>query len=138
MAKECSHNRHILPFDESIIVGLAGAGFGEVDQQLAEERGDPPIDISRAIVRMQSLDHEGKRLEQLLQGREQIRFTDFLQGTDHLKLCDRINRIDRVDPFLFIPILLRDRIDAEKTRLPCGVPLAPLPDAGTSGPCFLD
>jgi hypothetical protein len=35
MAKDCSHNRHILPFDESIIVGLAGAGFGAVDQPLA-------------------------------------------------------------------------------------------------------
>jgi len=107
MAKACLHYCPILPFDESLIVGLAGAGFGEVDQQLADERGNPPIEIFRAIVRMQSLDHEGKRLEQ-------IRFTDFLQGTDHLKLCDLSNHIDRVDPFLFIPIHLRDRIDAEK------------------------
>ena len=115
--KSCSHHRPILPFDESIIVGLAGAGFGEVDQQLAEERGHPPIDIFRAIVRMESLDHEGKRLEQQLQGREQIRFTDFLQGTDHLKLCDLIDRIDMIDPFLFVPIPLRDRIDGGENRV---------------------
>ncbi|MBA3611548.1 MAG: hypothetical protein H0W49_01255 [Nitrospirales bacterium] len=36
LAKSCLHYRPILPFDESLIVGLAGAGFGEVDQQLSQ------------------------------------------------------------------------------------------------------
>jgi len=27
MAKECSHNRHILSFDQGIVIGLAGAGL---------------------------------------------------------------------------------------------------------------
>jgi len=35
LAKEFSHYRPILAFDESIIVGLAGSGFGEVHQPLA-------------------------------------------------------------------------------------------------------
>jgi hypothetical protein len=34
-AKEFLHYRPILPFEEGIIAGLAGSGFGEVHQQLA-------------------------------------------------------------------------------------------------------
>ena len=78
---------------------------------------------------MEPLDGEGKRLEQLFESMEQIGFTDFLHGTDHLKLRDLINGIDMVDPFLFIPIALMHRIDTEKAGLPCRMWLAPLTDA---------
>ncbi len=73
---------------------------------------------------MKPLNREGKGVQQLLQGGNEIRFTNFLHGTDHLKLRDLIHRIDVVDPCLLIPIALLHRIDTEKPWLSSGVRLA--------------
>ena len=126
MAKEFSHHRAILAFDQGIVIRLLGTGFGEGDQEFAEKTRHAPIDIFRAIVRMEPTDEEGKRRQQVFQGREQIGFTDFLHGTDDLKLRDLIDRIDMVDPFLFIPIALMHGIETEKPGLSSGVRLATL------------
>lgn len=52
--------RPILTFDEDSMVGLAGTGFGEFDEELTEEVGDLPIDILRAIVGMDPWTRNGK------------------------------------------------------------------------------
>lgn len=137
MAKEFPDHRPILTFDEGIIVGLAGAGFGEFDEELAQESSHPPIDVFRAIVRMESPDEERKRGQQLFQSGNQIRFTDFLHRTDHLKLRDLIHCIDVIHALLFVPIALMDRLDTEKAGLPRRMRFPTLADGGASGPGLL-
>lgn len=137
MAKEFSDHRPILTFNEGVLVGLTGTGFGEGDQELAEEGGHPPIDVFRAIVGVEALNGERKRGQQLFQRGNQICFTDFLHGTDHLKLRDLIHRIDVIHALLFVPIALMDRIDAEKAGLPRRMRFPALADGGASGPGLL-
>lgn len=138
MAKEFSDHRPILTFDEGIIVGLASTGFGEVDEELAQEGGDSPIDVLRAIVRMKAPDEERKRVHQLSQSRDEKGFTDFLHGTDPLELRDLIHRIDVVDAFVFVPIPLMHGIEAKKAGLPVRVGFPAFADGGTDGPSLLD
>ena len=138
MAKEFADHRPILTFDEGMIVGLASTGFGEVDEELAQEGGDSPIDVLRAIVRMKAPDEERKRVHQLSQSREEKGFTDFLHGTDPLELRDLIHRINVVDAFLFVPIPLMHGIEAKKAGLPVRVRFPAFADGGTDGPSRLD
>ena len=118
MAKQLPHHRPILTFDQGVIVGLAGAGFGAFDQEFAEKASHAPIDVFRAMIGMNPPDGERKRGQQLFQGGNEIRFTDFLYRTHDLKLRDLIDRIDVIHPLLFVPIPLMHGIDAQKARLP--------------------
>ncbi len=77
MAKQLSHHGPVFTFGQGIIVGLAGTGFGEFDQELAEKASHPPINVFGAIIGMEPTDAERKRGQQLLQGGNEIRFTDF-------------------------------------------------------------
>jgi hypothetical protein len=48
-----------------------GTGCGEVDQECAERASrHAPIDVCCAIVRVEALNGEGERSQQLFQGRE--------------------------------------------------------------------
>ncbi len=103
IAKQFAHHSPVFTFGEGILIGLAGAGFGEFDQELAQKRGHPPIAIFRAIIRMEATEAEGKRSEELLQGRDEGVFTNFLHRTDNFELGHLIDRIDRVDPLSVYP-----------------------------------
>jgi len=138
IAKQLPHHSPVFPLGQGIIIGLAGAGFREFNQELAQERGHPPIDIFRAIIRMEATEAERTRREELFQGRDEVVFTNFLHRTHHFELGDLIDGIDRVDPFLLIPISLMHGVDADKPRLPSRGGFAALTNAGARGPRFLD
>jgi len=81
------------------------------------------------IVGVEALNGERKRGQQLFQSGNQIRVTDVLHRTDHLKLRDLIHRIEVIHALLFVPIALMAHIDGEKPGLACRMWLAPLTDA---------
>ena len=60
MAKNFAHHGPVLTFHESVVIGLPGAGFRELDQELVQQRGYPSIDIFRPIIGMEPTDEEGE------------------------------------------------------------------------------
>ena len=59
------HHRAVLGFRQGMIVGLPGAGLGDLDAQLLQQHGDLVIAIRRAVLRMESQDDKRKSLQQL-------------------------------------------------------------------------
>ena len=138
MAKEFSHDGPILTFHEGVVIRLPRTRFGEFNQEVAEQARHAPIDIFRAIVGMEPSDEEGKRRQQIFQGREQIGFTDLLHGADDLKLGHLIDGIDMIDAFLFIPIPLVHGVETEKAGLAVGGRFPTFTNAGAGGAGLLD
>ena len=136
MAKAFTHHRPILTFHEAMIIRLPGPGFGEFDQEFAEQTCHPPIEVFGASIGMESPDAEGKGGQEQGQGREQRGFTDFLHSTDHLELGHLIDGIDVIHPLLFVQVPLMDRVDAEKAGLALGLRFPPLANARPRGPRF--
>ena len=85
---------------------------------------------------MEPPDEEGKGGQD--QGRKQRRFTNFLHGTDHLELRHFIDRINVIDPLLFVQVPLMDRVDAEKAWLSRRLRFPPLANTRASGSRFLN
>jgi hypothetical protein len=59
VAEVLAHHRAILAFDQGVIVGASGAGFGEfLDAQLLQEGGDLAVDVFRSVVGVKAEDGE--------------------------------------------------------------------------------
>ena len=97
-------------------------------KSLPRRRATRPL-MYADIVGVEALNGERKRGQQLFQSGNQIRVTDVLHRTDHLKWRDLIHRIEVIHALLFVPIALMAHIDAEKPGLACRMWLAPLTDA---------
>ena len=69
---------------------------------------------------MEAFNNKGKTIQKLLNGRHQILFTDFLNGTHHFELSHLINGINVINAFLFILIALMNGINPNKARLTIG------------------
>ena len=82
MAQELTHDMAVLSFHQGSVIAVPGAGLGKLDTQRLQQPGDLAVDIFRAVVGMESQDHERDALQQVFQGRDEIVFTDFLD-TDH-------------------------------------------------------
>ena len=86
------------------------------------------VDVFRAIIGVEATDHEGERLDQSLQYRQQKVFADAFAGTDELELGDLIDKVDVEQALDAVAIALVDRIHAQEAGVALGAGLAPLAD----------
>ena len=65
VAEVLAHDRAVFTFHQGIVVGLSGAGLGELtDMELVEQPGDLAVDVFWAIVGVEGQDGEGEALEE--------------------------------------------------------------------------
>ena len=116
MAEELAHDMAVLAFHQGVVVAVPGAGLGELDAQFLQQPGDPVVDIVRAVVGMESQDHERKGLQQVFQGRDEIHLADALDTDHDLEPGHLIYRIDMIDAFFPVYALVHG-IDTDSARL---------------------
>ena len=108
-----AHDGGVFALDEGVVVGLAGAGLGELaDMQLVEQRRDPLVDVLGAIVGVESLDWKGIRLEARFEHGEEKAFGDGLDAADVLVVCDLVDGVDVIHPLDAIEVALVNGVDA--------------------------
>ena len=130
-----AHDGGVFALDEGVVVGLAGAGLGELaDMQLVEQRRDPLVDVLGAIVGVESLDWKGIRLEVRFEHGEEKAFGDGLDAADVLVLCDRVDGVDVIHPLDAIEVALVNGVDAQEAGLPVGPGLAALANGDRGRP----
>jgi hypothetical protein len=111
----------ILAFDQSIIVGSAGAGFGLFDEEFVEKVGDDGVDKLAPIVGVEPLEEEGEAGDGFSKSGEEEVFTDGLNTDDNFPLSNGINEVDVIDAFCLIEIPLVDGINTDMAGLPVGL-----------------
>ena len=72
---------------------MAGAGFGQFDQQLVEQLDHILVDVLRAVVGMERQNDKRELLEEVFQHWAQIPFADFLHRTDDFELGHLIDDV---------------------------------------------
>ena len=107
---------------------MAGAGFGQLNQQRVQQFDHRFVDVLRAVVGMKCANKKRELLEEVLQDRNQIAFANFFHGTHDFELRHFINRIEMIDAFHPIEVALMDGIHAQIPRLPIGLGLPALAD----------
>jgi len=81
---------------------------------------------------------EGEVFQQLLQGRNEVTFADFLNRANNFELRHLINGIDMVDTFALIQVALMYCIYADIAWFAIRSRLAMLADTGRLGSGFLE
>ena len=71
----------VFTFRQGIVVGVSGAGFGQLDQQRVEQFGHVLVDVLGAVVGVKPENDKGKLFQQRFQHRDQIALADFLRRT---------------------------------------------------------
>jgi hypothetical protein len=96
IAEGPAHHRAVLGLGQRVVVNAAWARLGELGAQLAEQIGDPAVDVLGAVVGMEAPDREGKRGQQLFEHRQEVSLADALAAGHGLPLGHAVHRVDVV------------------------------------------
>ena len=108
-----AHDRAVLAFDQGIVVGLSGAGLGELgDVEFVEHGGDAVIDVLRAVIGVEAGDVEREGIDECFEDGDEEALGDFLDRTDDFELSDLVDRVDEINAFNAVEIALMYGIDA--------------------------
>lgn len=75
VAEELADHVSVLALHQGVVVAPAGAGLGELDAELFQQLGYPPVDVFGAVVGVEVVEGEGEAVHELLQGRDQVIFS---------------------------------------------------------------
>ena len=119
--------------DQGVVVGVPGAGLGELGVQLGEQAGDLAVDVLGAVVRMEAHDREGEEVEEALEHGQQEALRDRRHGADELVLGDFVHRVDQVDALAAVEVALVDGVHAQEAGAALGTGSAALADGHLHG-----
>ena len=74
IAEVLANDGAVLGLEQGVVIGAAGAGLCELlDMEFVEQVGDPPVDVPRAVVGVESMDREGEGGDERFEdGQEEI------------------------------------------------------------------
>ena len=120
VAEPAAHDVGVLALDEGVVVGVPGAGLGELGVQLGEQAGDLAVDVLGAVVRVEAHDRKGEQVEQPREHGQQEALRDPRHGADELVLGDLVHRVDQVHALAAVEVALVHRVDAREPGTPLG------------------
>ena len=122
VAEPLADHAAVLALDQGVVVGVAGAGLGELtDVELGEQCRDAVVDVLGAVVGVEAFDLEGEGVDEGFELGDEEVLGDAVDGPKVLELRHFVDDVDDVDPLL---AALVDGVDAEEAGSPVGPGLA--------------
>ena len=137
VAEVLAHDGAVFTFHQGIVVGVSGAGLGELsDLEFVEQAGELAVDVLRAIVGVEGQHGEGEAVEEGFEDGQQEAFADALERADELELGDLIDQIDVVETLDAVQIARWTESTRRKPGWPLGAGLRRSPMLTLTG-CVL-
>lgn len=121
ITQQLPDDRSVFTFNQGIVIGLSARDLVNSISSLRNKSVTFFIvDIFQTVIRMEAFNDKGKTIQDLLNSGHQVLFTNFLNRTHHLELGHLTNRIDVIDAFVFVLVVLMDGVDMDKAGSPIG------------------